>query len=277
MAVRVLRQGRIGTRTVYEQASGGARAAGRASMRLDPPATLPPMTTDSHSGAAMDATAAGPPSRRTRVRRLAENARYDAATVHAIADAALVCHVAFAAADGVHCIPTACWRMGEHLYVHGSNGSRLLKALQSGTEAAVTITLLDGLVLARSAFNHSMNYRSLVVYGRFETVAEGAKPAALAAFLEHLLAGRQAMVRAGDAQELAATTVLRIGLREAAAKVRHGPPLDDAADLALPVWAGVLPLRLQPGLPEPDAGCGLAAPAHVRSWTERDFGPDRQG
>ncbi len=216
---------------------------------------------------------APPPGARTRIRRIPEYARYDAAAVQAIVDSALICHIAFAAPDGVHCIPTACWRMGADLYVHGSNGSRLLRALQSGIEAAITITHVDGLVLARSAFNHSMNYRSLVIYGRFATVPEAQKAAALAAFLEHLLPGRQDMVRAGDARELAATTVLRIGLQEAAAKVRHGPPEDDAADMTWPVWAGVLPLDLLPGAPRADAACLQEAPPHVRDWPQRRFGP----
>jgi nitroimidazol reductase NimA-like FMN-containing flavoprotein (pyridoxamine 5'-phosphate oxidase superfamily) len=210
----------------------------------------------------------GPPSPRTRVRRIPEYARYEAGTVHAIVDAALVCHIAFAGTDGVHCIPTGCWRQGEHLYIHGSNGSRMIKALQ-GTQAAVTITLLDGLVLARSAFNHAMNYRSVVIYGQFSVVSDAEKPAVLAGFLEHILPGRQAMIRPGDAQELAATTVLRIGLDESAAKVRSGPPEDNAEDMDWPVWAGVLPLRLTPQEPQRDPACALAPPAHVLGWTRQ--------
>lgn len=212
---------------------------------------------------------AAPPSARTRVRRIPEYARYDAATVHAIVDAALMCHIAFGDADGVHCIPTGCWRQGQHLYIHGSNGSRMLKRLQAGTPAAVTITLLDGLVLARSAFNHAMNYRSVVIYGAFETVPEAEKPAAVAAFLEHILPGRQATIRPGDDNELAATTVLRIGLHESAAKVRQGPPEDKPEDLGWPVWAGVLPLRLTPLAAEVDPACALPAPPHVAGWTRR--------
>jgi len=216
-----------------------------------------------------DDSGASPPSARTRVRRIPEYARYDAATVHGIVDAAVMCHVAFADADGVHCIPTGCWRQGEHLYIHGSNGSRMLKRLQAGAAAAVTITLLDGLVLARSAFNHAMNYRSVVIYGAFAVVPDDEKPAAVAAFLEHILPGRQASIRPGDANELAATTVLRIGLHESSAKVRQGPPEDKAEDLDWPVWAGVLPLRLTPLDPQPDPGCTQAPPAHVAGWTAR--------
>jgi nitroimidazol reductase NimA-like FMN-containing flavoprotein (pyridoxamine 5'-phosphate oxidase superfamily) len=212
-----------------------------------------------------------PPSGRTRVRRIPEYARYEVATVHAITDAALMCHVAFSDAAGIHCIPTACWRQGAYLYIHGSNGSRMLRALQSGAQAAVTITLLDGLVLARSAFNHAMNYRSLVIYGQFAVVPDTDKPSALAAFLEHILPGRQAMIRPGDANELAATTVLRIRLDEASAKVRTGPPDDNVDDMRWPVWAGVLPLGLLPLAPQRDPLCDLPAPEHVQRWPQRRF------
>jgi nitroimidazol reductase NimA-like FMN-containing flavoprotein (pyridoxamine 5'-phosphate oxidase superfamily) len=213
--------------------------------------------------------AALPPSARTRVRRIPEFARYDAATVHAIVDAALVCHIAFAGPDGVHCIPTGCWRQGDHLYIHGSNGSRMLKVLQSGVSVAVTITLLDGLVLARSAFNHALNYRSAVIYGAFEMVPDAEKPAALAAFLERILPGRQASIRPGDANELAATTVLRIGLHESAAKVRQGPPEDNADDMDWPVWAGVLPMRMTPLAAICDPTCAMMPPPHVTEWPRR--------
>ena len=212
---------------------------------------------------------ASPPSARTQVRRIPEFARYDTATVHAIVDAALICHIAFAGPDGVHSIPTGCWRQADHLYIHGSNGSRMLKALQSGAAVAVNITLLDGLVLARSAFNHAINYRSVVIYGSFAVVPEAEKPAALAAFLERILPGRQATIRPGDANELAATTVLRISLHEAAAKVRQGPPEDKAEDMTWPVWAGELPLRLAPLAAVPDPACELAPPLHVTAWTSR--------
>lgn len=220
------------------------------------------------------AEAGAPPSQRTRVRRLAENARYEAATLRQIVDASWVCHVAFVDEQGqVHCLPTACWRRSDHIYIHGSNGSRMLKSLQAGRDAVLTITHLDGLVLARSAFNHTMNYRSVAVYGRFETVSDEQKAAALAALLDHIAPGRQSQVRPGDAKELAATTVLRLSLAEAAAKLRSGPPIDDAADLGLPVWAGVLPLSLVGGAPQADPGCDRQAlaepPDHVRQWPQR--------
>jgi nitroimidazol reductase NimA-like FMN-containing flavoprotein (pyridoxamine 5'-phosphate oxidase superfamily) len=204
------------------------------------------------------------PSDRTRIRRIAENAHYDRATLHAILDAAYVCHVAFVDEKGTHCIPTACWREGDHLYIHGSNGGRLIKLLAKGTQACVTVTHIDGLVLARSAFNHSMNYRSAMVYGQFEKVEE--KAAALDTFMRHLAPGREREARPGNSKELAATTVMRISLMEAACKVRSGGPNDDAEDLDRPVWAGVLPLRSVPMSPVPDPLCTVPVPAYVQQW-----------
>ncbi|MDF3881302.1 pyridoxamine 5'-phosphate oxidase family protein [Cupriavidus basilensis] len=206
-----------------------------------------------------------PPSERTRVRRVADRGRYDRATLHAILDDAYLCHVAFADDRGTHCIPTACWREGEHLYIHGSNGSRMLKLAATGSQVCVCVTHLDGLVLARSAFHHSMNYRSAVIYGSFEVIDGAAKAAAMDTFLERIAPGRSAQARPGDVNELAATTVLRIGLEEAAAKIRSGGPKDDEADLALPVWAGVLPVALQ-GLPPVPDGVQGSAPEYVARW-----------
>lgn len=206
-----------------------------------------------------------PPSDRSRVRRVADRARYDRGTVHAIVDEAYVCHVAFGDAHGVHCIPTACWREDDHLYIHGSNGSRMLKALLA-SEACVTITHMDGLVLARSAFNHTMNYRAVVVHGRFEPVPAEHKAESLHRLMDHIAPGRRHEARAGDANELAATTVLRLPLAEASAKVRSGGPEDDEADLSLDVWAGVLPLRTVRGEPLRDGAGGGAVPAYVNAW-----------
>ena len=205
------------------------------------------------------------PSTRTQVKRIARNASYDPALLHTIVDAAYVCHIAFADAHGTHCIPTACWRSGDYLYIHGSNGSRMLQRLAE-QECCVTITHLDGLVLARSAFNHSMNYRSAMVYGRFEIVAEPGKRQALADFMEHLAPGRQAEIRPGNDKEFAATTVMRIALLEAACKVRGGPPNDDEEDMHIAAWAGVLPLHEARGTPVPDPHCTVPAPAYVKDW-----------
>jgi nitroimidazol reductase NimA-like FMN-containing flavoprotein (pyridoxamine 5'-phosphate oxidase superfamily) len=204
------------------------------------------------------------PSDRTRIRRIAENAHYDRSTLHAILDAAYVCHVAFVDDKGTHCIPTACWREGEHLYIHGSNGGRLIKLLAQGTQACVTVTHIDGLVLARSAFNHSMNYRSAMVYGQFEKVDD--KEAALDTFMHHLAPGREHEARPGNSKELAATTVMRIGLAEAACKVRTGGPQDDEDDMGVAAWAGVLPLVQQRGVPVVDPLCTVPAPAYVQQW-----------
>lgn len=207
------------------------------------------------------------PSARTQVKRSANRGSHDPALLHAILDAAWVCHVAFRDDLGVHCIPTACWRIAGHLYIHGSNGSRMVKRLAE-QECCVTVTHVDGLVLARSAFNHSMNYRSAVIYGRFEMVDEAGKRPALEAFMEHLAPGRQGEVRPGNDNEYAATTVLRISLAEAACKMRTGAPEDDEEDLHLPAWAGVLPLREARGAPVADAGCSVAAPAYVQRWQD---------
>jgi nitroimidazol reductase NimA-like FMN-containing flavoprotein (pyridoxamine 5'-phosphate oxidase superfamily) len=215
---------------------------------------------------ANDAPAAAAPSERARVRRSAHNARYDTATLHAIIDDAYLCHVAFSDDKGSHCIPTACWREDGHLYIHGSNGSRMLKRLVE-SQCCVTITHLDGLVLARSAFNHSMNYRSAMIYGRFEVVGdEGARHRSLEAFMEKLAPGRQAEVRPGNQQEYAATTILRIALDEAACKIRSGGPKDDEEDLRWPVWAGVLPWARTPMTPLRDSGCDIEAPSYVQQW-----------
>ncbi|MFW6166219.1 MAG: pyridoxamine 5'-phosphate oxidase family protein, partial [Ralstonia sp.] len=142
----------------------------------------------------MTTTEATPPSARTRVRRVAQRSHYDRTTLYTIIDAAYLCHLAFADEHGVHCIPTACWREGDHLYIHGSNGSRMLKLAASGAQVCATITHLDGLVLARSAFHHSMNYRSAVVYGAFEVVEGAAKVAALDTFVEFIAPGRSGEV-----------------------------------------------------------------------------------
>lgn len=215
----------------------------------------------------MTDTAVAPPSARTRIRRIAENADYQRSTLHAIIDAAYVCHIAFVDDKGTHNIPTACWREGEHLYIHGSNGGRLLKLLGAGTQACVAITHVDGLVLARSAFNHSMNYRSAVIYGSFERVTEdAAKRAAMDAFMDKLVPGRSAEIRRGNDKEFAATTVMRIALDEAVAKVRTGPPIDDAEDMDTPVWTGVLPLVQMPAAPVAAADAAVETPAYVRQW-----------
>ncbi len=209
------------------------------------------------------------PSARATVRRAAERGHYEPETIRAIVDAAQVCHVAFAAPDPL-CIPTACWRVGDRLYIHGSNGSRMMKHLGSGAQACVAITFVDGLVMARSAFHHSMNFRSVVIHGAFELVADEDKPRILDALVEHIMPGRSAEVRPADRNELAATTVLGISLNEAASKVRTGPPLDKAEDLSWPAWAGVLPLRQQALPAQTEAACTVPMPGWAQAWGQEE-------
>ena len=194
-----------------------------------------------------------PPTPRTTLRRLPQRGHFDRPTVYAILDEALVCHVGFVADGQPFVIPTIHARVEDRLYVHGSAASRMLKTVKEGVPVCLTATLLDGLVLARSAFHHSMNYRSVVVLGEARAVAdEREKWDALHAIVEHVAPGRWAEVREPSVKEMAATLVLRLPIEEASAKVRTGPPLDDEEDYASPSWAGVLPLRLVPGTPEPD-------------------------
>ena len=168
--------------------------------------------------------------------------------------------------------PTVHARIEELLYIHGSVANRMLRTLRSGVSVCVTVTLLDGLVLARSAFHHSMNYRSVMILGTAtEVIAEDEKRRALTAVVNRVLPGRAASVRAPDASELAATTVLRLPITEASAKIRTGPPLDAEADYALPCWAGVLPLELTalPAIPDPRLPSGVPVPDAVANWSVR--------
>jgi uncharacterized protein len=215
-------------------------------------------------------TPAAPPTPRTRIRRVADRGRYDAETVTRIIDAAWHCHVAFSAQNEVHCIPMACWRQGDTLYIHGSNGSRLMKTLAAGANACVTITHLDGLVLARSAFHHSMNYRSVVIYGRCRQLSDAEKFTALEHFIARIAPRRALEARPPDRNELAATLILALPIAEAAAKIREGGPKDDLADMPRPTWAGILPLRLQQLPAIRDAACQITPPDYVRNWNSRD-------
>lgn len=194
-------------------------------------------------------------SPRTTVKRLSTRGAYDRDTVHAILDEAYICHVGFAVDGHPFVIPTIHARVGDTLYFHGSAASRMLRSLRDGVDACVTVTLLDGLVLARSAFHHSMNYRSVVVLGKGrEVVDREEKIRALDAIVEHVVLGRTALVRAPNEAELRQTMVISMPLTEASAKVRTGPPIDDEEDYALDVWAGVIPLRLEKGEPIQDMG-----------------------
>ena len=210
------------------------------------------------------------PTPRTRVRRVPKRGAYDRPTIDAILDEGLVCHLAFVHLGQPYCIPTIHARSGDSVYLHGSTASRMLRTLVGGAPACLTVTHVDGLVLARSAFHHSLNYRSAVVVGALRAVDEPEeKMAALEALTERLVPGRWPEIRWPNRKELKATSVLALPLDEASAKVRVGGPVDDEPDYALPVWAGVVPLTLEPGAPEPDerlAG-GTAAPEHVTAWT----------
>jgi nitroimidazol reductase NimA-like FMN-containing flavoprotein (pyridoxamine 5'-phosphate oxidase superfamily) len=190
---------------------------------------------------------------RTRIRRLPERGSYDRATIDAILDEALICHVGFVVEGRPVVIPTIHARVGDHLYFHGSPAAGMLRTLRGGVEACVTVTLLDGLVLARSAFHHSMNYRSVVVFGKAEEVLEREeKIRVLDKLVEHVCRGRSADARRPNERELMQTLVLRVPIAEASAKIRTGPPKDDEEDYTLPIWAGVLPLALVPSKPIPD-------------------------
>ena len=197
---------------------------------------------------------AKPASRRTKVKRYPERGAYDRATIDAILDEALVCHLGFVHDGHPSVTPTLFARVGDEVYVHGSAASRTLRSLREGVDACLTVTLVDGIVLARSIFHHSVNYRSVVVLGRaIEVQDTPEKLRALEAFADRIVPGRWADVRPPTPLELRATVILRLPLDEASAKVRTGPPLDDDADYELPIWAGVLPLELAPKPAVPDA------------------------
>jgi nitroimidazol reductase NimA-like FMN-containing flavoprotein (pyridoxamine 5'-phosphate oxidase superfamily) len=210
-----------------------------------------------------------PITARNRVRRMPKRGHYDRETVNAIIDEALVCHVAFAV-DGIPTvIPTLHARRGDSLLLHGAKTSRLLQHAAAGNPLSVAITLVDGIVLARSVFHSSMNYRSVVIHGTGIIVDEEAeKLAALEAFSEQIAPGRWAEARRPTKKELKATTVISIPIDIAAAKVRSGPPLDDDEDYALPVWAGVIPLTLQAGTAEPDPRLktGVQIPGYLKRY-----------
>jgi len=194
------------------------------------------------------------PTERTQVKRLPKRAHYDRETVYQILDTAFVCHVGFNVDGQPYVIPTNYGRAGDTLYLHGSAASRMLKTLSEGVPVCVTVTHIDGLVLARSAFHHSVNYRSVVILGTARLVENPAeKTEALRIFTEHVMKGRWDDVRQPTDQELKATMVLALPLEEVSAKVRTGGPLDDEADYSLPVWAGVLPLETVAKEPVPDA------------------------
>jgi uncharacterized protein len=206
---------------------------------------------------------------RTTLGRHPERGSYERDVVYRILDEALICHVAFVVSGQPVVVPTLFARVDETLYIHGSAIGRMLRTLAAGVEVCVNVTLLDGLVFARSAFSHSMNYRSVSVFGTAREVTDAAeKIRALAATVEHVARGRWNDARQPNVKELAATTVVAVPLKEGSAKIRTGGPKDAEADYALPVWAGVVPLRMQAEAPEDDSRNlpGVAAPPYARSY-----------
>jgi hypothetical protein len=209
------------------------------------------------------------PTERTRVRRLADRGKYDAESVYGILDEAFICHIGFVVDGQPFVIPTGFARVNDTLYIHGSAASRMLRTLADGVQVCVTVTLVDGIVMARSGFHSSMNYRSVVILGRAKQVeGRDEKLAALAAFSEQVMPGRWKDLRETTDAELKGTLVLTLPLKEVSAKVRTGPPKDDEADYALPLWAGVLPLKLTAGMPidDPRLPAGIEPPDCAKNY-----------
>jgi uncharacterized protein len=210
------------------------------------------------------------PTPRTRVVREPQNAVYDRDTVNAILDEAFLCHVGFTVDAQPYVIPTSYGREGDMLYIHGSAASRMLRNLDQGVPVCVTVTLLDGLVLARSIFNHSMNYRSVVILGTATKVEDRAeKMAALRALSEHIIPNRWDDARQPNETELKATSVLRVPINEFSAKVRVGPPIDDEEDYEFPTWAGMIPLEMTVGAAIRDERCEQELPAYLNNYTRK--------
>ena len=195
-----------------------------------------------------------PPTSRTKIGRLPKRGTYDKGDVHEILDEGFLCHVGFVVDGQPYVIPTGYVRVDEQIYLHGSAASRMLRTLDRGVEVCVTVTLVDGFVLARSVFHHSMNYRSVVILGTARLVTErDEKLQALRNFTNHIVPGRWEEARQPTEQELKSTNVLALPLKEVSAKMRTGSPIDDEEDYGLPVWAGVVPIRLEAAAPVPDA------------------------
>lgn len=209
---------------------------------------------------------------KTKVRRIPNRGHYDRATIDAILDEGFICHVGFAVDGQPYVIPTGYARIGDDLIIHGSSASRMLRNLSKGIDVCVTVTLIDGLVLARSAFHHSMNYRSVVVLGKATLIEDAEeKNKALEALTEHFVPGRWKDVRWPSDLELTATSVLKLPIEEASAKIRTGDPKDDDEDYAMDVWAGVIPLEMTPGRPIDDAKLadGIEVPDYVSRYSRK--------
>jgi nitroimidazol reductase NimA-like FMN-containing flavoprotein (pyridoxamine 5'-phosphate oxidase superfamily) len=214
------------------------------------------------------------PTPRTRVIREPERGVYDRAAAYQILDEGFICHVGFVVEGQPFVIPTGYGRAGDNLYIHGSAASRMLRRLDQGVAVCVTVTLLDGLVLARSVFNHSMNYRSVVILGTAQAVNDpGEKLQALHLLSEHILPGRWAEARQPNERELKATLVMRLPITEFSAKVRQGPPMDDEPDYAFPIWAGVVPLQTVAGaaINDPRLDPSIPIPGYARAYSRKGW------
>lgn len=209
---------------------------------------------------------------RTKLKRIPKRGAFDRETIYQILDEAFICHIGFTVDGQTFVIPTAYGRSGDTLYVHGSAASRMMREMSKGIDVCITATLIDGLVLARSAFHHSINYRSVVIFGNAEIVTdEKEKNDALFAFTEHLIPNRWTEIREPSSKELKATTVLKLEINEASAKIRTGDPVDDAEDYDLDVWAGVLPLQIVAKEPINDdlLKGGIAIPEYVKKYKRK--------
>jgi nitroimidazol reductase NimA-like FMN-containing flavoprotein (pyridoxamine 5'-phosphate oxidase superfamily) len=219
----------------------------------------------------LDAMSDFVPTDRSRVKRLHERGKYDEASVYAVLDAGFIAHIGYVIDGQPYVTPTAYWRRGRHLYWHGSSASRMLRTQAKDIPVCVTVSLLDGLVMARSGFHHSINYRAVMAFGRAHIIEDAAvKEAELDYFIERVSPGRLATLRPVDKQELKGTTLIGMEIEEASAKVRSGPPKDDEEDYALDIWAGVVPIRQVVGALEndPKLKAGIGVPEHMRRFAE---------
>lgn len=209
-----------------------------------------------------------PPTGKTRIKRKPNRAHYDRATVHAILDAGLMCHVGYVIDGQPYVTPTAYWRAGDHVYWHGSSASRMLETLETGVPACLTVAHLDGIVFARSGFHHSLRYRSVMMFGTAHKVEDDRKAQVLEDFMERIAPGRWAELRPPTEQEMKGTAVFFMEIEEAVAKVRDGGCLDKESDMQAPVWAGVLPFATVAGPPEPDPQIlpGIPLPGYVKGF-----------
>jgi len=219
----------------------------------------------------MNVPSSFPVSPRSRVRRLPKRGSQERALIYEILDTHFLCHIGYVIDGQPYVTPTGYWRHGDALYWHGSAASRMLRSQAAGIPVCLTVTLLDGLVMARSGFHHSVNYRSVMAFGQARKIEEPAeKQAAVEAYIERLYPGRNASLRPITGQELKATAVLGMAIDEASAKIRVGPPVDDEPDYDLPIWAGVIPIRQVVGaaIPDPRLKAGIARPAHLSPYGE---------